>query len=272
LQEDHPDWFVREQNGEIHSPGAWGVVWGDLAELDHTKYDLWKYLAEVFLTWCSRGVDGFRCDAGYMIPENAWKYIIALVRDVYPSTVFLLEGLGGAPSTTTALLDKSNMNWAYSELFQNYSKEQVEGYLNYAWEQSSKYGTYVHYAETHDNNRLAAVSEKYAMMRTALSALTSVSGAFGFANGVEWFAKQKIDVHEASGLNWGTPKNQISLISRLNTILAVHPAFFNGAECSFRNGNQGGSVLFVRSSSNRKDRLLIAVNLDCEHSADLFWN
>jgi len=51
-------------------------------------------MAEVFLTWYQRGVNGFRCDAGYMIPVAAWKYIIAKVREQYPDTVFLLEGLG----------------------------------------------------------------------------------------------------------------------------------------------------------------------------------
>ena len=215
IHEEHPDWLVREDDGSIHSPGAWGVVWGDLTELDHGKLDLWKYLADVFLTWCARGVDGFRCDAGYMIPENAWKYIIARVRNVFPETVFLLEGLGGDPAVTENLLDRANMNWAYSELFQNYSRMQIESYLKYAWQQSSSHGLMVHYAETHDNNRLAAVSHTYASLRTALAALTSVSGAFGFVNGVEWYAKEKIDVHESSALNWGAACNQTDLIRRL---------------------------------------------------------
>ena len=186
---------MREPDGTIHSPGAWGVVWGDLTELDHSKPELWKYLATVFRTWCMRGVDGFRCDAGYMIPEAAWEYITSCVRDEFPETIFLLEGLGGDPAVTANLLDKANMNWAYSELFQNYSREQIEGYLKYAWLRSAGDGIMVHYAETHDNSRLAAVSPEYARMRTALCALTSTNGAFGFANGVEWFATEKIDVH-----------------------------------------------------------------------------
>ena len=64
IHETHPEWLVREPDGTIHSPGAWGVVWGDLTELDHSKPELWKYLATVFRTWCMRGVDGFRGDAG----------------------------------------------------------------------------------------------------------------------------------------------------------------------------------------------------------------
>lgn len=272
LQEEHPDWFVREKDGSFHSPGAWGVVWGDLVELDHKKTELWKYLADVFLVWCSRGVDGFRCDAGYMIPLSAWRYIVARVRREYPSTVFLLEGLGGPPEVTEQLLDQGNMDWAYSELFQNYSRAQVEGYLKYAWTRSSSEGVMVHYAETHDNSRLAAVSEKYARMRTSLCALASVSGAFGFANGVEWFAREKIDVHESSALNWGASSNQIALISRLNSILALHPAFRDGAMLQILDSHSPDAVIFLREAASGGDFVLAVINLNCSRSATASWD
>ena len=47
-------------------------------------------------------------------------------------------------------------------------------------------------------------------MDQALCALFSPNGAFGFANGVEWFATEKIDVHGAGSLNWGAEANQIA--------------------------------------------------------------
>ena len=124
LHESHPQWLVRGPEGKIEVPGAWGVDWEDLTKLDYSHKDLWKYMADVFLTWCNRGVDGFRCDAGYMIPVMAWKYMIAKVRHQYPDTIFLLEGLGGKISVTRDLLNTANLNWAYSELFQNYDRGQ----------------------------------------------------------------------------------------------------------------------------------------------------
>jgi glycosidase len=126
LHESHPRWLVRGPEGKIEVPGAWGVDWEDLTNLDYNHQDLWQYMADVFLTWCNRGVDGFRCDAGYMIPAAAWKFIVARVRGQYPDTVFVLEGLGGKISVTRDLLNTSNLNWAYSELFQNYDRGQVE--------------------------------------------------------------------------------------------------------------------------------------------------
>ena len=271
IHETHPEWLKHEPDGTIISPGAWGTVWADLTELDYGNKELWKYIADVFLTWCQRGVDGFRCDAGYMIPVPAWEYIIAEVRNEFPDTIFLLEGLGGDPAVTARLLDFANMNWAYSELFQNYSKEQVEGYLRYAWRQSDGDGLMVHYAETHDNSRLAAVSTRYAKMRTGLCALSSSNGAFGFANGVEWFATEKIDVHEASGLSWGNPENQVDFIGMLNTVLRVHPAFHNGSKMEFLNCGCQHAVLMKRTDADGLNGILAAVNLDCDHPAVLRW-
>jgi predicted glycogen debranching enzyme len=272
LHETHPEWLVRDSDGSIHSPGAWGVTWGDLTELDHSKLELWKYLAGVFRYWCVRGVDGFRCDAAYMIPESAWEYIVAKIREEFPETIFLLEGLGGEPAVTANLLNRANMNWAYSELFQNYTRGQIEGYLKYAWQQSAGDGLMIHYAETHDNLRLAATSNEYAKMRTALSALTSFNGAFGFTNGVEWFAREKIDVHESSALNWGASENQVAHIRRLNTILAELPCFHNGSVPAFIDSHADNCLLLGRTDADGGSAVLIAINLDARRSATVSWN
>ena len=263
LHEEHPEWLMREKNGTIVCPGVWGVVWGDLTELDHSRPDLWEYLAKMFLTWTSRGVDGFRCDAGYMIPFEAWEYIIAKVRTEYPNTIFLLEGLGGDPKITFNLLNKANMNWAYSELFQNYSKQQIESYVASSHKKSSEDGLMVHYAETHDNSRMAAKSKTYAKMRTGLCALLSDCGGFGFMNGVEWFAEENVDVHEASALNWGSKENQVDFIKRLNSILISHSAFYRGAKVVFLKTNSNDTIMALRCCEDNRHQLLIVINLNC---------
>ena len=73
----------------------------------------------------------------------------------FPDTVFLLEGLGGGWNETESLLTAGGMQWAYSELFQEYEPQQVSGYLDHVIKQGDRIGPLVHYSETHDNNRLA---------------------------------------------------------------------------------------------------------------------
>ncbi|MCP4692415.1 MAG: glycogen debranching protein, partial [Desulfobacterales bacterium] len=272
LHETHPEWLTRDSAGEIQVPGAWGVFWEDLTKLDYGHQELWRYMTDVFLTWCARGVDGFRCDAGYMIPLPAWRYIVASVRARYPETVFLLEGLGGGIDATRDILDKANFDWAYSELFQNYDRGQIEHYLPDAIKLTEAEGGMIHFAETHDNPRLAATSVRYAMMRTALCALFSVHGGFGFANGVEWFARDKINVHQATSLNWGAPDNQVARIRELNTLLKTHPVFFDGVELRLIQKGSGNHVVLLRHHPPTGKRVIVLVNLDMENQGLCAWD
>ncbi len=271
LHDVHPEWLKRTKEGEIEVPEVWGVRWEDLTKLDYSKKELWKYMAKVFITWCRRGVDGFRGDAGYMIPFEVWEYIIAKVRMAFPDTIFFLEGLGGDISITRNLLSKGGYDWAYSELFQNYTRSQIESYALFAREVSSEDGVMIHFCETHDNNRLASVSATYARMRTGLCALLSLCGGFGFANGVEWFAKEKIDVHKMTSLNWGAEENQVEEIATLSAILKYHPCFQGIGDIRFLTYGEGEYLVFEREDEKGEHGLLVLVNLDCNASAVVRW-
>ena len=264
LQENHPEFFLRHPDSTFTSPGAWGTIWEDLVELKQDHVVLWDEIAEAQLTWCRRGVDGFRCDAGYKIPVSAWQYIIARVQDEFPETIFLLEGLGGSWETTEALLTEGGMQWAYSELFQNYSGRQVADYLDYASGQSSRAGTYVHYSETHDNDRLAGKGRAWSLLRNRLCALTSASGGFGFTCGVEWLATERVRVHGCTGLNWGSADNLIPELARLNQLLAEHPCFFDGAKLTRLSTPDSPVYALRRESADGNDAVLVLVNLDVE--------
>jgi starch synthase (maltosyl-transferring) len=266
LYERHPEWFVRQPDGTFVSPGAWGVTWEDLVELEPHHVDLWEHFANAFLTWCRRGVDGFRCDAGYKVPLPVWQYIGARVREEYPETLFLLEGLGGAVETTELLLSDGGMQWAYSELFQNYSGTEVAHYLDYAHRQSERVGLYVHYSETHDNDRLAKRGRAWSLLRNLLCGLTSAGGAYGFTCGVEWLANEKIDVHASTGIAWDNPDNLVPELSRLNQLLLEHPCFFDGAKLTRLSAVHSPVYALRRQSAEGLDHVLVLVNTDPHHA------
>ena len=262
LQEAHPEWFARNAAGDFVSPGAWGNTWLDLVELEPHHFGLWRELAEVFLTWCRRGVDGFRCDAGYKVPMPVWRYVTSCVREEFPDAIFLLEGLGGAWQDTENLLTEGGMQWAYSELFQEFTGTQVGGYLDHAFRQSERVGLLVHYSETHDNDRLAARGRAWSLLRNRLSALTSANGGFGFTAGVEWLAAEKINVHSCRGLSWGHAHNLLPQLGALNGLLSEHPCFFDGAHLT-RLSEPGSAVYALhRRSAEGDDEVLVLVNTD----------
>jgi predicted glycogen debranching enzyme len=269
LQEQHPDWFLRGADGAFVSPGAWGVTWEDLVELSTRETELWDCLAEAFLTWCRRGVDGFRCDAGYKVPMPVWQYITARVREEFPETLFLLEGLGGGWKETESLLTEGGMQWAYSELFQEFSGPQVAGYLDHAHKQSRRVGVLVHYSETHDNDRLAKKGRAWTLLRNRLCALASLNGAYGFTCGVEWLATEKILVHGCAGLAWGSENNVISELARLNQLMSDDPCFFDGAEITRLSPAESQVFALQRVSADGQDTALVLVNTDIEKAQTL---
>ncbi len=264
LQENHPEFFLKKPDGEFASPGAWGTVWEDLVELEQHDPKLWDLIADSLLVWCRRGVDGFRCDAGYKVPTVAWQYIIARVQDEFPEAVFLLEGLGGSWDATETLLTDGGMQWAYSELFQNYSGGQVAWYLDYANKQNERVGSYVHYSETHDNERLAKKGRVWSLLRNRLCALTSPNGGFGFTCGVEWLAAEKVRVHGNTGLNWGATKNIVPELAQLNELISNHPCFFDGAKLTRLSAPDSPVYALLRESAEGKDTVLVLVNTDAE--------
>ena len=266
LQTHHPDWFHRAADGKFISPGAWGVTWADLVELDYSHPELRAYMADVFLFWVRNGVDGFRCDAGYMIPEATWKYIVARVREEYPDTVFMLEGLGGKLEVTDALLNRAGLDWAYSEIFQTYDRGAFEWYMPAAIDRARKYGALVHFAETHDNDRLAKGGHTWARLRVALAALLSHQGAWGIANGVEWYATEKIDVHGKSDLNWGASDNLVDFIAQLNHLISHHPDFAGNEPISLVERGDGNFLAVTRGST------LVLANLDCGRGVAAHWD
>jgi predicted glycogen debranching enzyme len=268
LYENHPEWFLRNPDGTFASPGAWGVTWGDLVELNPVYLGLWEQFAQAFLTWCRRGVDGFRCDAGYKVPLPVWQYIEARVRQEFPEVLFLLEGLGGPLEATEALLTDGGMQWAYSELFQNYSGSEVARYLDYSVAQSERVGVYIHYSETHDNDRLAKKGKTWSLMRNQLSALASVGGGYGFTCGVEWLAPEKIDVHSSRGMSWGSHDNLLSDLGALNRLLASHPCFFDGAKLKRLSPEASDVYALHRESAEGLDVVLVLINTDATAKHD----
>ena len=271
MQTLHPEWFEREDDGAFKSPGAWGVTWEDLVEMKYDDRALWQEMASVFLFWCRQGVDGFRCDAGYMLPTPVWEYITAKVRREFPDTVFLLEGLGGPVPKTLELLGVGGLDWAYSELFQNYHRAQVEWYLGQSISQTFTHGLQVHFAETHDNNRLAEQGRSWALMRTALSALGSANGAWAITAGLEWLAKEKIDVHGCSSLNRGAKENIVSQIAALNGLLRHCTAFHAGASMTIITSGESQTLALKRTSADGRVAVLVLVNLEPQEAETAEW-
>lgn len=94
---DHPwvtskpaDWYVRDSSGKT-------IVeydWTDIAKLNYDSQDMRSEMLKSMRFWIDRGIDGFRCDVAYQVPEDFWTPAIASLRSACPDRqlFFLAEG------------------------------------------------------------------------------------------------------------------------------------------------------------------------------------
>lgn len=87
LVEQHPDWFSRDRDGEMHAP-SW-TDWSDVVQLDWENVAVWNYMADVMNWWVREfEVDGFRCDVAGFVPVGFWNGLRAELDRIKP--VFML--------------------------------------------------------------------------------------------------------------------------------------------------------------------------------------
>ncbi len=113
LVHEHPEWYLREPDGELRSPFAVDpddpskrTVWGDLAELNwHGPHidEMAGFFENIVRDYAGLGFSGFRCDAAYMVPALVWRRLIDTARLTNPDCFFCAETLGCTPPQVRAL-------------------------------------------------------------------------------------------------------------------------------------------------------------------------
>jgi glycosidase len=51
----------------------------------------WNKMLDILLFWCSKKVDGFRCDMAEMVPVEFWNWAVPQVKERYPDVIFIAE-------------------------------------------------------------------------------------------------------------------------------------------------------------------------------------
>ena len=51
--------------------------------------DTWLKMLHILRYWASKGVDGFRCDMVFMVPQEFWHWAIPQVKKDYPEIIFI---------------------------------------------------------------------------------------------------------------------------------------------------------------------------------------
>ena len=89
LMKNHPDWFLRDENGQFTREVA---AWSDVTDFNYDNPEMRKYMAETLEYWIREyDIDGYRCDVAGMVPYDFWKKTIPRLKALKPDIYLLAE-------------------------------------------------------------------------------------------------------------------------------------------------------------------------------------
>lgn len=234
----HPDWYRRGPDGDLHSPGAVDpadtsrvTVWGDLASLDYGRAEsragLVAYWSGYLRHHIGLGVKGFRCDAAYQVPGEVWKSLIDAARSVNPEVKFFAETLG---CTVEQVRDLCGAGFDFlfnSAKWWDFKADWLlDQYEAFRWIAPS-----VAFPESHDTDRLASEVGSQDHVRLAAQMKMHYLFAASFSTGVmmpvgfEYGFTRKLDVVSMTPADWEQPKLDLTgFIGAVNAMKAATPA------------------------------------------------
>lgn len=88
--QQHPEWYTHDATGQIVSPLP---QWTDVADLNYDQPALRQAMIGQMRFWVQQHhVDGFRCDAADMVPDDFWQQAIRDLSATRPDLLWLAEG------------------------------------------------------------------------------------------------------------------------------------------------------------------------------------
>jgi starch synthase (maltosyl-transferring) len=232
LIESHPEWYVRDERGEVVSPHVVDpddpgkvTVWGDLAEIDNLTGEgrdaLWAYWSALVRDSVELGFRGFRCDAAYKVPAALWSHLIAEARRVDPETVFFAETLGAPVEDVVALSDAGFDFFFNSSKWWDFSRP-------WALEQHETFGAIapsIAFPESHDTARLAEESGgDEAVQRQRYAFAAAFSAGVMMPVGYEYGFRRRMHVVETVPTDWERRAMDLRpFVTRVNRLKRAHP-------------------------------------------------
>lgn len=112
--ESHPEYFERNEKGEMFGP----YNWHDVYKLDYSNPDTRLAMTDAMEYWLREtGIDGFRCDVAGAIPTDFWNTLRPKLELAAGKPIFMLAE-DSKPEMTEKAFD-ADYNWPMSYLFNN---------------------------------------------------------------------------------------------------------------------------------------------------------
>jgi starch synthase (maltosyl-transferring) len=277
LVSEHPDWYVRNDDGSVHSPSATDLddpeiitVWEDLAQLDFSERPereaMIDFFSEVIGHYTALGFRGFRCDAAYQLPGKVWQALIERARETAPETRFFAETLGAPPDDIEQLRPAG-----FDYLFNSAKWWDFRGdWLLDQYQSFCDLAPSIAFPESHDTARLADESDGNRRESAFWYLFAAVfSTGLMMPIGYEFGFRRRLHVVETRPEHWEEPSFDLrDFIARVNAMKTKTPVLNEeGPQSRFTDSDEP-VVGLLRRSQQQAQRSATLINPDLEEARE----
>jgi starch synthase (maltosyl-transferring) len=275
---EHPEWFAFRPDGSIKYAENPPKQYQDIVNFNwfgpHAPA-FWDELRDVVLFWIGHGVRIFRVDNPHTKPFAFWEWMIADVQSRHPDVLFLAEAFT-RPKVMHELA-KLGFSQSYTYFTWRNFKAELTGYLEeLAHGETAEYLRPNFFANTPDILPPYLQTGGRAAFRIRLVLAATLSSLYGIYSGFELCENAALpdreeyadsEKYEIRVRDWDAPGNIKADVAALNRIRRDHPALHDWRNVRFLAADHDNVIFYAKASGN--DTLLIAVNLDPFHAADV---
>jgi len=227
---DHPEWYTKNEEGEIIAPVE---DWTDVADLNYDIPEVRNYMTDALIYWVKDfNIDGYRCDVAGMVPTDFWNNVRHELDKIKP--VFMLAE-ANEPELHEYAFDMTyawDIHFLFNEIAQG--KKNLENLVNQLEKEKTKYNTSDYrmiFTSNHDENswkgtvyeRLGEATETFAVLSATLPGMPLIY------NGQEACMNKQLRFFEKDTIQWNKKCSMDELYKTLLTLKEKNKALWNGA-------------------------------------------
>lgn len=279
---EHPQWFKWRPDGTVQYAENPPKKYEDVLPINFDTGDwknLWEELKSVVEYWAGKGVRVFRVDNPHTKPFEFWDWLIAQIKKDYPDVIFLSEAF--TRPHIMYRLAKGGFSQSYTYFTWRYTKREFSEYLTeLSSTEVSEYCRPNFWPNTPDilPGHLQNDGRASFIMRAVMAAtMSSNFGIYGpvyelcvsqAVHGKEEYADS--EKYEIRSWDWNSPGNIKDVISELNRIRKANKALQQTNNIVFCEIDNPHMVAFYKYSDDKKNVILVVVNLDPFHKQSGF--
>lgn len=265
---EHPEWYNRDDNGNIISP----FDWTDVADLNYDNNPaLWDAMIDALKFWVTEAnIDGYRCDVAGMVPTAFWERARIELDAIKP--VFMLAEDEGQRELMTKAFD-ANYGWEFHHIMNKMAKGEktAEDVWTYFAKEDTLFAPSSYrmmFTSNHDENswngtefeRMGDGAKTFAVMSYTIPGFPLIY------NGQEVGLDHRLLFFEKDLINWNKGEDFTQFYTKLNRIKKENEALWNA--------NNGGSFVKVETSKPKEvlsfvrqkgdNRILVLLNVTAQ--------